>query len=439
MSRAYCNIILFILFSLASIPISAQWEQPENFPRASESWSQALSISALDSSNVVISVESAAGSRGGLYRTTDGGANWKLIYEASSNYFVHVSMPAKNNIWATTMNGEIYCTQNGGTSWNRQYFDSSKTGCMMNYIRMFDVKNGVAMGDNTDGSKPAVFLTTTDGGNVWTSVNTEAFGGFSGDMWRRVDFPGNNTGYFFESGKNPQYIYKTSNSGRNWTKLEPPASLMVLKFFDENLGLYIGKNNSNTYIYRTKNGGLSWESILFNSSGWGNDIEFVPGEPAKVWFTDGKKLFYSPDTCATFNEYSLNIQTTTMLRDIAFSDKFHGWILGDNGIILKTRHPLYVTDVKKDQLQAENFTLLQNYPNPFNPETRISFTIPESRFVQLKVYDLLGKEVSAIVNEQMNAGSHTVQFNASDLRSGMYIYVLRAGEYSSFRKMVLLR
>jgi len=83
------------------------------------------------------------------------------------------------------------------------------------------------------------------------------------------------------------------------------------------------------------------------------------------------------------------------------------------------------------------YLLSQNYPNPFNPSTTISFSIPTSEFVTLKVYDVLGREVATLVNENLNAGSYSYNFDASNLTSGVYFYKLQAGKYSETKKMIL--
>ncbi|MBN2571712.1 MAG: T9SS type A sorting domain-containing protein [Ignavibacteriales bacterium] len=85
------------------------------------------------------------------------------------------------------------------------------------------------------------------------------------------------------------------------------------------------------------------------------------------------------------------------------------------------------------------YSLEQNFPNPFNPSTSIKFSIPEAGFVTLKIYNLLGQEVATLVKEQMNAGTREVKFNASNLASGIYIYRLEANNFTSTKKMVLLK
>ncbi|MBL1214035.1 MAG: T9SS type A sorting domain-containing protein [Ignavibacteriae bacterium] len=86
-----------------------------------------------------------------------------------------------------------------------------------------------------------------------------------------------------------------------------------------------------------------------------------------------------------------------------------------------------------------DYRLFSNYPNPFNPETIIKYQIPESGLVQLKIYDLLGRDVATLVNEVKSAGSYSINFDASDLPSGVYIYSLRVNDYVQNQKMTLLK
>jgi len=86
-----------------------------------------------------------------------------------------------------------------------------------------------------------------------------------------------------------------------------------------------------------------------------------------------------------------------------------------------------------------NFKLFQNYPNPFNPETKIRFELESSKFVKFQVFDALGREVATLINEEKFPGEYEVKFNASHLPSGTYFYVLRAGNFSETKKMILMK
>lgn len=98
-----------------------------------------------------------------------------------------------------------------------------------------------------------------------------------------------------------------------------------------------------------------------------------------------------------------------------------------------------VTGVEDNNEIPLVYSLGQNYPNPFNPVTKISFSIPESGSVKLEVFNILGQKVASLVNEKMNAGIHEVDFNASQLSSGVYLYRIDAAGFSSVKKMMLLK
>ncbi len=85
------------------------------------------------------------------------------------------------------------------------------------------------------------------------------------------------------------------------------------------------------------------------------------------------------------------------------------------------------------------YALAQNYPNPFNPTTTINYQIPKDGFVTLKIYDVLGKEVATLVNENKGTGRYNVNFNASNLASGVYLYQLKVNDFVSTKKLVLLK
>jgi len=100
-----------------------------------------------------------------------------------------------------------------------------------------------------------------------------------------------------------------------------------------------------------------------------------------------------------------------------------------------------VTNIEKDDVHSNpmNFVLYQNYPNPFNPSTSIEFALPQSAFVTLKIYNLLGEAVAALIAEQRETGIHKLNWDASGLASGVYLYRLEAGEFVQTKKLILMR
>jgi hypothetical protein len=111
-----------------------------------------------------------------------------------------------------------------------------------------------------------------------------------------------------------------------------------------------------------------------------------------------------------------------------------------DGILVSTLWSDVVTDViNAEIINPVEFKLSQNYPNPFNPVTRISYSLPQPGSVTIKVYDLLGSEIIALVNEEKPIGSYEVDFNAMALPSGIYFYRLQAGSFVETKKMVLMK
>lgn len=99
----------------------------------------------------------------------------------------------------------------------------------------------------------------------------------------------------------------------------------------------------------------------------------------------------------------------------------------------------YLSDISNNNSTADGFHLIQNYPNPFNPVTNLEFIIPDMGFVSFKVYNALGKEIRNLVNEIRPAGTYKIEFDGSDLPSGVYFYKLKTGDFIETKRMILLK
>ena len=172
---------------------------------------------------------------------------------------------------------------------------------------------------------------------------------------------------------------------------------------------------------------------------------------------------YSPDYNAVYSSFLSKIQSNN--PDLKFnvsdpnivslspgSNFIKGISKGETSVIISYKglaDTLYIVvddsittginETKKDKTIPVNFYLSQNYPNPFNPKTFIEFSVPHSELVKLKVYDILGREIKALVNEIIQAGNYRVEFNARNIASGVYFYQLRAGDFISTKKMLLIK
>lgn len=112
---------------------------------------------------------------------------------------------------------------------------------------------------------------------------------------------------------------------------------------------------------------------------------------------------------------------------------------GDNSFNVPITLNIASNVSSEDNQLVDTFILDQNYPNPFNPSTNISFTLPDVSEVNLQVYDMLGRSVATLVDGRLNAGKHNISFDASSFASGMYVYTIKAENYTSTKRMVLIK
>ncbi len=428
------NRSFFLLCSFIVLALTAhgQWvKQNGGLPAA---WANGFAIDACSPTVAVISIATGTSPWFAAYLTKDAGVSFTSLNAPEIRW--DISIVDSAHIWSVS-DTCIYATSDGGATWQKQFVDTS-VAFYMDYIRMFDLNNGVAVGDARAG-KPMPILRTTDGGAHWTNTNTASLIGMvSGDEWRRIDFVSPSVGYIYTSGTGiVQGIYKTTDGGMNWSSVLPIKGIELLKFYNDQIGLAA---NGGYRFYRTTNGGASWDTLVdLNGAGWSNDIEFLPGNPACVWYTNYNKLFFSEDTGRTWTEQVIT-QSTLGGRDIVFTDPTHGWLLCGNGALYRTTNGdhLYVSvDVDKPEIPRE-FSLHQNYPNPFNPSTTIRFDVPRESRVRLEVFNLLGVRIAVIVDEVRQAGSYVQRFNAANLPSGVYFARLQAGRYTATKKLLLM-
>ncbi|MCX6175096.1 MAG: YCF48-related protein [Ignavibacteriales bacterium] len=425
MKKFYFSVILlFVLISNSQ----AQWQKLS----VPFSYNQGIAVDALGNNFAVILPQSNR-----ILITTDTGVTWaqKIL---PADRAIDISIVNTNVFYVAFDNGSFYKTIDGGNTWT-VIFSNPSLCSFGNYIEMFSDTKGIAMGDGPGPSfTQPVFLKTTNG-NDWQQTCTQAVGS-SGDMWRRMDFVDENVGYFFQSGINPQNILKTTNGGSTWTTLNNYSGyVQVLKFYDANYGLVYDGDN----FYKTTDGGSSWQlSSTISPAGWGVDIEFLPGDKNKIWFTNITNIYYSGDGGATWLLQTPPAGVGGRFKDIVFTSDNVGWIFGDNGNLFYTNNNGgLLTSIESNNVLPNKFELFQNYPNPFNPTTVIGWQITVSGHVTLKVYDLLGREVTTLVNEFQQPGSHNSTFNINNysLSSGTYFYRLTTGDFSSTQKMVLLK
>lgn len=233
-------------------------------------------------------------------------------------------------------------------------------------------------------------------------------------------------------------IYKTTNSGLNWFDASPGGSdnLVSQDFIDVNNGFVtttLGK------IYKTSNGGSNWQSqILINA----NTLYGVNFINQNTGYVVGNSLSSKGIIFKTTNAGINWIQEETYINETISSVYFPsvnmGWVVGSNGSILKSGGNPTKVNIISNSIPTQ-YKLFQNYPNPFNPTTKLRFALTRISIVKLVVYDVLGKQIETLINDQLNSGIYEVDWNASQYPSGVYYYKIDSEEYTETKRMVLLK
>jgi hypothetical protein len=218
-------------------------------------------------------------------------------------------------------------------------------------------------------------------------------------------------------------------------------------YFDSTSAVALQPSKPHLGFYHPGEGPIQYGWIYL---GWGADFfDGYPIEPDINWSelqrkigTGSWQIVYSgPNRVWSDNSltYDPNGDTPVYFR-VRWRDSQNKWSLWSN--IYSTRMMKYAqksTDENFAEQKPLIYALSQNFPNPFNPLTTINYEIPKSGFVQLKIYDLLGREIAILVNETKTEGRYTEIFDASNLPSGVYIYSLIVNEFIQNNKMTLLK
>ncbi len=170
----------------------------------------------------------------------------------------------------------------------------------------------------------------------------------------------------------------------------------------------------------------------------------APGFPIKLTATNKDSAGSSTYSDGSTGNFTFSVSTKVYNYQIEYISS-QPWAInnvivhpGETGVKVLLTNSQTAVEQLPGNLPTQ-FSLDQNYPNPFNPSTIIKYQIPNSNYVTLKVYDILGREVCDLVNERQNAGYYSVEFDADKLSSGIYFYRLESGNYVSVKKLLLLK
>ncbi len=336
-----------------------------------------------------------------MYKTTNAGSNWLEISIPFGQVAEDMYILNEDTIWFTNhqaFDGGIFLTTNAGSSWTQKYFSGGTTNPDKIYFANKDLGFATRAVNN--------YLRTSDGGNTWNII----IGPF---IWfNDIYFTDSLTGY-----KANGYVMKTTDKGLTWVQFNLP---LISDTISSNAVERISKLNNNT-IY-----GVGPRAFYFNPNLRG--LIFKTTNEGSAW---GYQL---PDTSLIrFKKYNF----------VNFLNNNTGWVYQnyEGGLYTSVGGDttIYVSVKNISTTVPNNFELYQNYPNPFNPVTKLRFDILKRTQVQLKVYDISGREIKVLVNEELIPGSYETTFDADELSSGIYFCRMKTESYSQTIRMALVR
>ena len=208
-------------------------------------------------------------------------------------------------------------------------------------------------------------------------------------------------------------------------------------------------NNNSEFTYGVQYGASdsSIAAYILGEDGFVNfKVSLIDDNTSEVLGTFDNVTFTS-DSVSDYEDLSYRINTSgignrTVRLKLTIEDNLNASYsltdaLADESVLEKSTRK--VVDYNNGVEKITTYALSQNYPNPFNPTTTINYQLPQNGYVTLKVYDILGKEVSTLVNEQKNQGRYSVNFDGSKLASGVYVYQIRVNDYISSKKMLMIK
>ena len=204
-------------------------------------------------------------------------------------------------------------------------------------------------------------------------------------------------------------ISKSTDGGESWFQID--SSFRTMNTTRAVMSIYLDDNKPGRFYVSTRGNGS-----FTSDSSWGG-------------------LFLTEDNGITWRRLFTGHVTDIMGDNSNPQNIYFNTYFG----IMKIPDTLTTDISREDNFIPQKFELFQNYPNPFNPSTTLSWQSPVSSHQTLKVYDILGREVAALVNEWKEAGRYSITFDGSKLASGVYVYQLRVNDFVSSKKLILIK
>ncbi|HEX2786452.1 MAG TPA: YCF48-related protein [Ignavibacteria bacterium] len=355
--------------------------------------------------------------------STNGGQNWAIgNYSASDDQDLNsISMINATTGFVAGDEGVVSKTTNGGAAWTPTAVNPTTTE--LNKIIFFDANTGYVFGASGQGYK------TINGGGAWNTLTTE----MGTSVINGANFVNASTGWIVgASGK----VYKTTNGGDNFVAQTSNYSgtLYSIYMINANTGWISAAGG---HVRRTTDGGANWDSVNVPFNTIGYSVFFRDAYNGMVTGSSGR-IFRTRDGGDT---WEFDNTSGTTLYQVYMTATNRAFVCATNAAVWQYQETLTGIEGNFSNNIPDKYFLNQNYPNPFNPATTIRFGLPREGVVSLRIYDIAGREVANIFNnEKMNAGIIEYNFDASNLASGVYFYSLQVkNDFVATKKMVLVK
>jgi photosystem II stability/assembly factor-like uncharacterized protein len=376
--------------------------------------------------------------KGLVLQTKNSGVSWSQLQLTDDSNLNSIFFVDDNFGFIAGDRGRIFRTEDCWDNWIDVSIDFN---FHINDISFFDYDNGFVIGSKEvriDGRTyflPTIHI-TTDAGLNWSEKHFDLLGKLNSVVYL-------DEGIVLAVG-DCGLVFRSTDYGNTWNfeSINVLTNLNEIKMRSDYVTIIAGDDGTCLYSFDL---GESWQLIdvpyYYHIKGTNYNLsgEIIAACSKEVRI-DGRTFFMATllNIDLISNRWTEEFsQIRGKYNSVSFCEPNLSIVVGDSGLIAGYDSPSFVSNDNGELII--DFHLVQNYPNPFNPTTKLSWQSPISGWKSLKVYDVLGNEVATLVDEYKPAGSYEIDFDASQLSSGIYFYRLQSGNFVETKKMIFLK